>query len=996
MNLSRPALSINLLAAVFWMVTSDRVLAVDFERDVAPILEARCVSCHAGDAAKGDVRLDRFIDASDWISAGDPDSSVLLQQVTGPEPAMPKLGKPLTDDQVETLRQWIAEGATWPDDRVLRDQPDRDLDWWSLKPIVAATTPASTDTVATPSTVHPVDAFINHSLSAKGLKRTPPADPQILVRRLVYDLTGLPPTEEQIHHLDRLGYESLVDALLDSPEFGEKWARHWLDLVRYAETHGYDKDQPRPNAWPYRDYVIRAFNDDKPYDRFVQEQIAGDALFPGDPNGVIALGFLAAGPWDLIGHIEVGEQKIDGRIAKHLDRDEMISAIYNVFVSTTVQCAQCHHHKFDPVLTEDYYRLHAIFAAVDRADRAYQGLSPDQQADRDRWLARADSLRGQRDRIEREIAMAVAASATGIDNRMAELKQAFPTDQHPRFGWHSEISTDQNAAKWVQIDLGDTHEVESVRLVPAYDTFAGIGAGFGFPVRFRVESSTDADFSTGIRLHHDDTGSDGQNPGYGDWEIAVGGEAIRAIRVTATRLAPRSDDFIFALGEIEVIGSERRENLAADAAVSSLDSIEMEPRWGRANLTDGIYYRELSDPQALDEWIELRDRRAVIEAEYRTPEVIESLAAFTRELADLEAKIAGLPEGPMVYSAATRFDPKGQFVSTGGTPRPIRLLHRGDITSPGDEMRPGMPPLWPGAEVEFGSPAARQDGDQSKAQEADARATLAQSITRHDNPLFWRSVANRVWQWTFGKPLVGTPNDFGRMGMEPTHPELLDYLAARLRDDPNRSLKSMIRLLVTSDAYRRSSGHDEANVASDAENAFLWRADRRRLTAEEFRDSVLSVAGKLRKDERGGPGFQDFIVEKPEHSPHYQYHLHDPSDPASHRRSIYRFVVRSQPHPFLTALDCADPSLSVASRDESTTALQALTQWNHRMIEVMSRALADRITGQSDPVDAACRLALGRPPEPIEREVLGEHLRDHGPASLARVIFNMNAFVYLD
>jgi hypothetical protein len=238
------------------------------------------------------------------------------------------------------------------------------------------------------------------------------------------------------------------------------------------------------------------------------------------------------------------------------------------------------------------------------------------------------------------------------------------------------------------------------------------------------------------------------------------------------------------------------------------------------------------------------------------------------------------------------------------------------------------------------------------------------------------------------------------MGMAPTHPELLDWLAAELRDDPRHSLKSIVRLLVTSDAYRRGSAHDPANAALDADNTLLWRANRRRLTAEEFRDAVLAVSGALRMEPRGGPGFQDFVIVKPEHSPHYEYHLHDPADAASHRRSIYRFVVRSQPQPFLTALDCADPSLSVAARDESTTALQALVQWNNRLVETMSRRLATRLGSEAkspgEKVNLACRLALSRPAQDEERHALLDHLQQHGPASLARVIFNLNAFVYVD
>jgi hypothetical protein len=465
---------------------------------------------------------------------------------------------------------------------------------------------------------------------------------------------------------------------------------------------------------------------------------------------------------------------------------------------------------------------------------------------------------------------------------------------------------------------------------------------------------------------------------------------VRYLRVTATKLAPRKDDYIFALGELEAIGGDEQENFARSAKVEALDSIEAAPRWGRANLTDGIFHRELGEPTALAELRTLEDQRAAIEAEMRTPEATARLKVIDAEIPDLTKKVAAFPKGELVYAAATDFSAQGRFLATAGQPREIHLLQRGDIRAPGDLMRPGMMPLWPGTAREFPPTAS----------EAEARAALARAVTSRDNPLLWRSIANRLWQWTFGRPLVGTPNDFGRMGLKPTHPELLDWLACEIRDDPGHSLKRIIRLLVTSDAYQRSSAHLPANAAIDADNALLWRANRRRLTAEEFRDAVLAVSGALRVEGRGGPSFQDFVIEKPQHSPHYQYHLHDPADAASHRRSIYRFVVRSQPQPFLTALDCADPSLSVAARDESTTALQALVQWNNRLVEVMSRRLAERLDREArspeERVNLACELALARPPLEEERRSLLAHLQQHGPASLARVIFNMNAFVYVD
>ena len=952
----------------------------DFERDVAPILEARCLSCHNEHETKGDLRLDLREYALGSIEPAQPDKSTLIEQISGAEPEMPKKAAPLSAEEVRTLREWVADGAPWPEGRVLKDNPPRNLDWWSLKPIQSVNPPAEE---------HPVDAFLETKLAEKKLTPVPEADAATLIRRLTFDLTGLPPTPDEIAAFTLADYERTVDRLLTSAAFGEKWARHWLDVARYGETHGYDKDKPRMNAWPYRDYVIRAFNEDKPYDRFVQEQIAGDAIFPGERDGVLGLGFLAAGPWDFIGHVEVGEGKVDGRIAKHLDRDEMIAATFNVFTSTTVQCAQCHHHKFDPVKMEDYYRLHAVFAAVDRADRVYAGLPPEQERERNQLVARINALRFEKDKLDTGLKRTIAARTSGLDRRIAELKQKHGSALRPQYGWHSLASKTQDAVKWVQVDLGTPKPLDHLRVIPAFDMFANIGAGFGFPLRYKVESADDADFKTGVRLLRDATGEDQPNPKNREVVVEVGGAPVRFIRITATRLAPRQNDFIFALGELEAIGGEEQENLARRASVTSMDSIEQGPRWGRANLTDGIYHRELGDPQALTELRKLEDEQAAIEAEMRTPEKTARLKAIDAELPKLTKQLGAFPQGELVYAAAADFTAQARFIATAGKPRPIHMLLRGNLKTPGDVMQPGMVPLWSGAAAEFALPAS--------APESEARAALARALGSRENPLLWRSIVNRLWQWTFGHPIVGSPNDFGRMGMKPTHPELLDYLAAKLRDDPRHSLKSIIRLLVTSDAYRRASTHDEANAKLDADNALLWRANRRRLSAEELRDAMLAISGKLRLEEGGGPSFLDFIIEKPQHSPHYQYHLHDPDNPAAYRRSIYRFVVRSQPQPFLTALDCADPSLSVASRDESTTALQALAQWNNSLVEAASRHFATRLEAErGDKIDLACRLALGRPPSDDERLALTAHLQTHGPASLARVIFNLNAFLYVD
>lgn len=849
-------------------------------------------------------------------------------------------------------------------------------DWWSLQPI------NDLDATGSGHPSNPVDFFVDQKLKEKGLVPNGSADPETLIRRVTYDLTGLPPTPAEIDaFIADPDLEKLVDRLLASPAFGEKFAQHWLDVARYADTHGYDKDKPRENAWPYRDYVIRSFNEDKPYSRFVQEQVAGDVLFPESEDGIIGLGFLAAGPWDFIGHWEVGEAKLDGRIAKHLDRDEMVSAVFNTFLSTTVQCAQCHDHEFDPISMQDYYRLHAVFSAVDRADRAYAGLPPEKEREKNRLLSESNRLKAEKEKLDTRIKRLLAGKVSGIDRRIAELTEKYGTGLKPQYGYHSLITKDPNEEKWVQLDLGKPRSVTEVRIIPAYDQYAGIGGGFGFPVRYKVEVSNDPEFVRDVRTLIDKTEADQPNPGTRTITVSGDGNSFRHLRITATKLRERKDDFIFALGEVEALSEGGADNFAINAKVSAKDSIEQSVRWGKANLVDGIFFRELGNADALAELRELQEKRSAIEKETRPPETDERLAEIKGQLEEVEKELKEIPAGEMVYAAATQFPRGGRFTATGGAPRPIHLLHRGDLKTPGDPMNPGAPPLWEGA------PELFFEGEDWS--ETEARAALAHYLTLPENPLVWRSIANRLWQWTFGKPIVGTPNDFGEGGMEPTHPELLDYLAATLRDDPGKSLKSVLRLLFTSEAYRRSSDSNEHNVAADAGNSLLWRANRRRLSAEEYRDSLLMVTGLLDRD-MGGPAFKDFVIEKPQHSPHYQYHLHDPKNPKTHRRTIYRFVVRSQPQPLLTTLDCADPSMSVPRRDESTTALQALTQWNNPFVEAMAGEFPKM------PVAEACRLVLGRAPTENESRILTEHLQTEGPESFARVLFNLNAFVYVD
>ena len=663
-------------------------------------------------------------------------------------------------------------------------------DWWSLVPLVRPGTPRVTQ-VDSAWARSPIDAFVVAKMREHGLAPSPEADRRTLIRRVYYDLLGLPPRIKEVDAFladqSPNAYERLIDRLLDSPRYGERWARHWLDVIHFGDTHGYDKDKPRPHAWPYRDYVIRAFNVDKPYALFVQEQLAGDILFPHTLDGMVATGFISAGPWDFVGHVELPESKIDGKIARHLDRDDMVMTTMTTFLSLTAQCAQCHDHKFDAVTQVDYYRLQANFAALDRADRPF---------DPDLKLARFRRKLTERKSILRD----------QLDTLQALIKQE--------------------------------------------------------------------------------------------------------------------------------------------------ESDEREPGGARA----------------------------------------EELVNVQEKLEVLQRRIDALPAQEIAYVGTVHgWDRASRdFVGTSGQPREIRVLLRGDIRRPGQLVQPGTVDIISGVAPRFDLGEDHTEGER--------RIALANWIVRRDNPLTWRSVANRVWQYHFGRGIVDSPNDFGRMGQLPTHPNLLNWLAVELRDG-GQSLKTLHRSIVTSATYRQASTHASHYAKIDAGNRYLWRMNRRKLEAEAVRDSVLAVAEKL--DRRMyGPGFQDFALEKPKHSPHYEYHKHDPEDPATHRRAIYRFLVRSQPQPFMNTLDCADPSQMVDKRNETLTALQALALLNNGFMLSMSQHFAAQLetlySDRAQQVNYALRQTLGREPTPEELEATRAYAQEHGLANACRIVFNLNEFIFVD
>jgi hypothetical protein len=966
----------------------------DFVETIQPLLESRCLRCHGGAATKGGLSL-ATLDAArkggttgPAVVPGKPDESWLLDMVAGDEPSMPRGGDPLSAEEVDALRRWIESGAPWPQGLTLAERRD-ESPWWAIQPLRRPPLPAVSD----PAWMRtPIDAFILAKLGASGLRPRPEADRLTLIRRLTFDLHGLPPSPGEVEaFLDDQSpdaYERLVDRLLDSPRYGERWGRHWLDVVHYADTHGYDKDKRRDHAWPYRDYVIRSLNEDKPYSQFVLEQLAGDVLRPGDPEGVIATGFIAAGPWDFVGHVELREGTVEKEKTRLVDRDDMLASTMSTFTSLTVHCARCHDHKFDPIPQSDYYRLQAVFAGVERGDRPYPMPAAEArrlalQADVAEAERRLAALEGRSEALSGPVLAKLDAERANLRARLDASPTPAGEPGSPTNGYHSAIHPGEpDATAWVQVDLGRSLPIDEVRLVPARPTDFPDTPGFGFPQAFRVEISDEPEFKAATPLV-EERRPDGLYQADEPMVLRTAGRPARYVRVTATRLWNRPDYQLFALAELEVVSNGA--NVALGAPVSALDSIES-GRWGMRNLVDGFSSRARrpapDDPDALARHALLarlgdveRERRRSAE-ESITPEVREALSAARAEVDEARRRLDSEPGTELVYAALPR------------EPRPIHVLNRGEVEQPGALATPGTLACVPGLVPDF--PADGPEGHR--------RAALAYWIADPANMLTWRSIANRIWHHHFGQGLVPTLNDFGRNGATPSHPELLDWLAVEFRDG-GQSLKALHRLILTSAAYRQSSDHDPEAARIDGENRLLWRMNRRRLEAEEVRDAVLSVSGSL--DARMfGPGFEVFRFVD-DHSPTYD-HL-DPAAilrPEGHRRCVYRFAVRSVPNPFVDCLDGADPNASTPARNETITALQALTLLNDPFMVAQTETLARRLRASSDDpgaqVEAAYRLAFGRRPDAAEREAFVAYIGEHGLAAACRLLFNLNEFVFVD
>ncbi len=856
---------------------------------------------------------------------------------------------------------------------------------------------------------NPIDAFITAKLSEANRVAAPEADKSTLLRRVYFDLIGLPPTPDERKAFladDTVeAYERTVDRLLASPRHGERWARHWMDVAHFAETHGHDQDRIRTNAWPYRDYLISAFNSDKPYADFLQEQVAGDILKPADPQATVALGFLAAGPWDESSLRDIREDTLDRQIARYVDRDDVVSTVMNTFASTTVQCARCHDHKFDPVPQNDYYALQAVFAGVDRANRTFDTDPKIHQARR-ALLNERDRLNKDRSWIvSRDVAREVKAFEEITEEARQKWRPILPESFVSTGGARLELQTDAailaagprpERDTYVVTAVSPLMKISAVRLeVLTDESLPKRGPGrqengnlhlselelLSFDsgstnARLIKFSSAVSDFDqSGWTVAHSVDGKDktawGIHPNIGESHQAV-------FKLEETLKLGQGTKLTFVLkqlhGEGHLIGKFRLSVTGEDsAAVTSALPSDIE--------------RILSIPEA-----------------GRSEDQQRRLAKFVVNRR-INSELAALPKPSLVFAAASDFEPDGSH-KPAGAPRPVKILKRGDIHKPIGTAEPGA--------LSFISNLPSRFEASEEPDEGARRAALAKWLADPANHLTWRSIVNRVWHYHFGKGLVGTPNDFGRMGSVPTHPELLDWLAVWFRDDAKGSLKALHRLIVTSATYRQASTQNHGSsgtrgpssraslppAQTDSDNRLLSHMNRLRLDADQVRDSILHIAGTL--DLRmGGPSDRQFDLQPGHHvTPKVDYAKFDVTSSLAQRRSVYRFLFRTLPDPFMDALDCPAGDQLTPVRNASVTVQQALAMWNDAFVVSYASRVASRLEKHSnnvnEQVSLACELVWSRSPNELEQTELAAYVRAHGLANLCRVLFNSNEFMFVN
>ena len=926
---------------------------VDFARDIQPIFTASCLKCHGAEKQKGEYRLDSKAAAlkggenyTPAIKPGDSAGSPLIHLVAHlvPDAKMPAKGDPLTAEQIGLLRAWIDQGAAWPDDGRVEVDPIKSH--WAFQPVVRPSVPVFSKSVfgnnAKPrprslntdalNTVYsnPIDAFIGTKLAESKLTPSREADRVTLIRRLYFVMLGMPPAPEEVAAFTAdkkpKAFERLVDKVLDDPRYGERWARHWLDVIRFAESNGFETNRERPNGWKFRDYVIAAFNDDKPYDQFIREQIAGDAL------GVdVATGFLVGGPVDIVGSPDIvltSQQRAD-------ELDDMVGTTGTAFLGLTLGCARCHSHKFDPISHSEYYSMTAVFAGVKHGERALP-----LPAERKEELAKLD---GQIKELEQKLAQFIAKPIIASVDTISTGKTLRPPVNFTR---NEEMFVPLDA-KSVRFTILATTGAE-----PCIDELEVWTAEGNVALAGNGTKTTVSGTLPGVDIHKLEHINDGHAGNNRSWISSEAGQGWVQLEFAKTE---RIERIVWGRDREGQFKDRLATTYRIEAAVETnawklvASSDDREPVAGPTKKPAGPVYNFDGVP--------------VAEAELGRQWLAELEA--TRKERTAKAK------PPMIYA--------GTFSQPGETFR----FHRGDPMQKREPVPPGTLAVFNPLTLATNTP------------EQERRLQLADWIANAENPLTARVLVNRIWQHHFGVGLVNTPNDFGRNGVKPTHPELLDWLASEFVSQ-GWSIKKLQRQILTSATWRQSSAPRPEALRVDAGSRLLWRFPPRRLEAEGIRDSILAVSGNLDRTS-GGPSFFLHDVDRENV---YHYHPKEKFSSAESRRMVYAFKVRMEQDGIFGAFDCPDGSLVTPKRSVSTTPLQALNLFNSGFVLQQSEIFAERLrkeAGQNSAaqVRKAWQLAFNRLPDRSEAKGAVAFVKSEGLPALCRAVLNANEFLFI-
>ena len=952
--------------ATLLALATSPLLAVDFNQEVRPILAQHCFACHGMDehSRKAKLRLDLPESAHGKgksgelaIVAGQPDKSEVVRRIFSHEAdelmPPPESKKPMSDKEKAVLRAWIAEGGKYQ------------AHWAFIAPKQAPLPKGG---------VHPIDAFIRARLDQAGQKPSPEADRYVLARRVTLDLTGVPPTPEEADAFanDKSpdAFEKLVDRLLASPRYGERWARRWLDIARYADTNGFEKDRPR-SIWPYRDWVVKALNEDLPYDQFSIKQLAGDLLLGATPDDLVATGFHR----NSMLNEEGGADPNEYRFYAMVDRVSVTGAAW---MGLTLNCAQCHTHKYDPVLHTDYY---SVMALLNNADEPTYNIPPADLAQRQ--ADHAQKIRAAEESLESKF----PGGAAAVEKRFGEwlnaesqraskwetlhpnkLKSTMPTLDVQPDGF---ILGGGDITKSDVYDLAFDRAIKGAVAIrievaphpllpndgPGLTNYEGPLGGF-FLSEFQAwqgDRRLTLDDATATNDEEEDRISDAA-AGAKPTTKAAPKNAKRATKAAALR---KKNNASAALdGEMssgwQVLGGLGQNH----AAVFHFDKpTDLSAGWAIKMLFEKHYACPLghfrisvtTDPQAT-----ATGHPAEIEAmlagaaphdqfklRQRFLETAPELAVHAKALANLRKQV---PRGQPTLVMRER---------PAAHPRPTFRYHRGEYLSPKEEVPPAVPAFLPA--LPKNAPASR--------------LTFARWLFAPENPLTARVAVNRQWQAFFGRGFVRSLEDFGYQSQPPTHPELLDWLAVEFVKS-GWSMKKLHRLIVTSATYRQSSVVTPELAEKDPENLLLARGSRFRLDAEIVRDGALSAAGLL-SAKMGGPGVYPPQPASVTSEGTYGRIEWKPSEGEDrYRRSLYTFIKRTAPFAMATTFDAPTGESCIARRDVSNSPLQALTLLNDEMFMEAARALGAKTlaaaTDDEGRIAYVLRRCVTRPPSPDE------------------------------